>query len=235
VEVASIRPASFPNEDYFRGFTAAVAAGEGVCVIGARRPAISGNRLTLPKMTLCGLIAMAYDVPYYRISGVPAWMMKVEPSNYYDVTVKAEGDAALTDDQARELLRALLADRFQLSLHRDTKTLPVYELRIGKNGTKLKEVPLEGGPQRPGVAMATYLVRISDFLDRPLVDKTGLTGAHYQYQWDEKELREQVAQAGKPAPSIFSAVEEQLGLSLKAVSAGIDILVIDRAEKPSEN
>jgi uncharacterized protein (TIGR03435 family) len=75
-------------------------------------------------MTLCGLVAMAYDLQGDRISGEPAWMMRVEQSNYYDVTMKAEGDGALTEDQARGLLRVLLADRFQLRVHLDTKTQP---------------------------------------------------------------------------------------------------------------
>jgi uncharacterized protein (TIGR03435 family) len=115
------------------------------------------------------------------------------------------------------------------------KPSPVYELTIGKNGTKLKEVPQGGGTQRNGVPMATYITLISSYLDRPLVDNTGLIGMRYQYQWDDKELREQLTQGGKPAPSIFSAVQEQLGLTLKALNDGIEILVIDRAEKPSEN
>jgi uncharacterized protein (TIGR03435 family) len=233
IEVASIHPATFPSEEFFTGF--ALAAG-GVCSSNASmRPAISGNRMSLYKMPLCQLISTAYDVPGYRIAGVPAWMLKMERSNYYDVQIKAEGESALSQDQARGLLRVLIGDRFQLRLHHDLKTLPVYDLMVGKNGAKLKEVPLEGRPQRNGVSITTYIILISNYLDRPLVDKTGMTGAHYQYHWDEKELREQIAQGGKPAPSIFSAVEEQLGLTLKAANEGIDVLEIDHAEKPSEN
>ena len=177
---------------------------------------------------------MAYDIPTFRISGAPAWMTKMEASNYYDVSLKAEGDAPLNVDQARGLLQALLADRFQLKIHRDTTTQKVYELTVGKNGAKLKDVPPGAEPPNTGVAMASYIALISKFLDRPLVDKTGLSG-RYQYRWEENELRDQLALGGKPAPSIFSAVQEQLGLELKAVNEGSDVLVIDRAEKPTEN
>ena len=92
LEVASIRPALFPNDDYFRGWTAA----SGICGAGARRPAISGNGLTLPKVSLCQLIALAYEVQEFRrISNAPAWMMKLERSNFYDVAVKAEGSRSV--------------------------------------------------------------------------------------------------------------------------------------------
>jgi uncharacterized protein (TIGR03435 family) len=230
IEAASIRPASFPSESYFQGWSSF----GGICVVGARTPAPSGNRLTLPKMTLCSLIAMAYDVQDYRISGAPAWMMKVEQSNYYDVQIKAEGADALSMEQARGLLRTLLADRFQLKLHRDTKTFPIYELAVAKSGAKLKEV-LPGDPTRTGVSIRSFLVMISDFVDRPIVDKTGLTGTHYQSQFDTKELREQLTEGIKPVPSVFHAVEEQLGLTLKSANDSMDVLVIDRAERPSAN
>jgi uncharacterized protein (TIGR03435 family) len=234
VEVASIRAHAFQSDDYFRGWAFGMEQAGGVCVIGPRKLAPSGNRITLPNMTLCGLISLAYDMPGFRIAGAPAWMMKMEASNFYDVALKAEGDATLNLDQSRALLQALLADRFQLKLHRDAKTQPVYELTVGKNGPKLREVPAGVEPPNTGVAMGTYLSLISKFLDHPLVDKTGLSG-RYQYKWEENELRDQLAQGGKPAPSIFSAVQEQLGLELKAVNEGSDVLVIDRAEKPAEN
>jgi bla regulator protein BlaR1 len=231
IEAASIRPASFPSEDYFRGWT----LNGGICEVGARAVAISGNRLNMPKMTLCQLIVMGYNVQGFRIVGAPAWMLKVEQPNYYDVQIKAEGEQALTEDQARGLMKDLVADRFRVTLHRDTKTLPVYELAIAKNGTKVKETPVEGRPQRNGVPMKTFLFQAADFVDRPIVDKTGLTGTHYQYQWDAKALREELKEGIKPVPSIFHEVEEQLGLTLKPANDPIEVLVIDRAEKPSEN
>jgi uncharacterized protein (TIGR03435 family) len=232
IDAASIRPASFPSDSYFMGWAA--QAGD-VCNIAARRLAISGNRLNMPKMTLCQLIVMGYNVQGFRIAGAPAWMIKLEQSNYYDVQIKAEGEESLTEDQGRALLRTLVADRFRVTLHHDTKPFPVYVLTVGKNGTKIQETPSEGAPQRSGVAMTTYISVISNYVDRPIVDKTGLTGAHYRFQWDEKELREELKEGLKPVPSVFHAVEEQLGLMLKPANEPTDVLVIDHAEKPSDN
>jgi len=232
IEVASIRQASFPNDSYFAGW----AAGSGdACNVGARRPVATGSRLNLSRITLCQLIVMGYGVQGFRIVGAPAWMMKLEPANYYNVQIKAEGEDPVTDEQARGLLRALITDRFHVTLHRDSSPLPVYVLAIGKNGTKIRETPEDGRPQRNGVSMASYVAFISRYLDRPVVDKTGLTGTNYAFAWDEKELREELQKDGTPAPSIFHAVEEQLGLTLKPSKEPLDVLVIDQAEKPTEN
>jgi uncharacterized protein (TIGR03435 family) len=183
IEAASIRPALFPSESSFAGW----AAGAGdVCNIGTRRPLASGNRLTLGKITLCQLIAMGYDVQSFRIADLPPQMRKLEASNFYDVQIKAEGDQPLTDDQSRALLRDLVKDRFHVALHRDTRDLPVYVLAIGKNGTKLHETSDYGQTQRTGVPIASYIAFISRYVDRPIVDKTGLTGS------DERDSHEGV-------------------------------------------
>jgi uncharacterized protein (TIGR03435 family) len=109
----------------------------------------------------------------------------------------------------------------------------VYELIAGKNGAKIVEVPAD---QRPNVSMGLFIaLSISRFLDdRPLVDKTGLAGEHYQIKWDDTELVEELPQ-GKPVPSIFRAVQDQLGLKLEAIKAPVEVLVIEHAEKPDPN
>jgi uncharacterized protein (TIGR03435 family) len=233
IEAASIRPASFPNEDFFRGWTAYTAD---TCAIGARSPAISGSRLSLPKITLCQLIVMGYGVQSLRIAGAPAWMTKIEQSNYYDVQIKAEGEEGLTEEQARGLLRTVVADRFHVTLHRNNEALPVYELTVGKSGPKFQETPEEGRSQRNGVPIASYIISLSRYVDRPIVDKTGLTGTHYAFVLDQKELAEDLQKDGiKPVPSVFRVVEEQLGLTLKPAKEPMDVLVIDHAESPSDN
>ena len=208
-----------------------------------------GNRFTEDVATLSNLIIDAYDVRDYQISGLPDWG---KPGvELYDVIAKTEGENAATSDQLRQMLQTLLADRFQLKLHREAKDLPVYELVIGKNGSKLKEVPPEVEParaaRRPGAArkvggsaptvMKTQLPMlaaiIANFVDRPVLDKTGLTGT-YEILWDQQELLQDLRAAGKPAPSIFPAVQ-QLGLKLEAAKAPMQMLVIDHAERPSEN
>lgn len=230
VEVASVRVAAFPSDDFFRGFTSF----SGICSNGARIPLISGNVVTLTRVSLCQMLGMAYDLQEFRITGVPEPMLKTERTNFYDVRLKADGEAALTAKEARDLIKELLADRFQLKVHMDTKVTPVYELMIGKDGTKLKETPVEGRSENNGVRIATYLVSISKYLDRPVVDRTGLTGTNYAYQWNETELRRDLKD-GLSVPLIFREVEDQLGLILKPANAPFEVLVVDHAEPPSEN
>jgi uncharacterized protein (TIGR03435 family) len=193
---------------------------------------ISGNRFSTEITDLTDLMVDAYNVRRDQISGAPRW--GTPDGDLYEVTAKAEGEGTLTSDQARLMLQKMLADRFQLKLHRETKTLPVYELTIGKNGPKIKEVPAGTTLPKNAAAKGLLLAIISNYLDYPLVDKTGLTGANYQFDMDFTELLEEVRQ-GKPAPSIFGAVQDQLGLKLEKANAATEILVIDHAEKPSEN
>jgi bla regulator protein BlaR1 len=193
---------------------------------------ISGNRFSIEITDLTDLMVDAYNVRRDQISGAPRW--GTPDGDLYEVTAKAESGGTLTSDQARLMLQKMLADRFHLTLHRETKTLPVYELTIGKNGPKIKEVPAGTPLPKNAAAKGLLLGIISNYLDYPLVDKTGLTGANYQFDMDFTELLEEVRR-GKPAPSIFGAVQDQLGLKLEKTNAPTEILVIDHAEKPSEN
>ncbi len=213
----------------------------------------SGNRFNRRRATLNDLIVDAYDVNDYQILGLPKWGL---PNNdLYDIDARSEGDAVPSSDQLREMLRTMLADRFQLKLHKETREFPVYFLAVGKGGVKLKEVPPEdpnkekqqaSGATRPvrsfdSTANPAPVLRgkigdivqlASNFLDHPLIDKTGLT-ARYEFVWNEQELREE-ARSGKPAPSIFPMMR-QFGLNLQATKAPINVVVIDKAEKPSQN
>jgi uncharacterized protein (TIGR03435 family) len=194
---------------------------------------ITGNRFALPYSTLTDLIIDAYNVRIDQISGQPKWA--TQDGDMYQINAKAEGDGTPTSDQVRLMLQSLLADRFELKLHHETRSLPAYELTIAKNGPKIKELP-EGNKLPSNSARKALLVSlISGFLDHPLVDKTGLAEANYQFDWDTKELIGEITPGTLLAPSIFSSVQEQLGLKLDLKSAPVDFLVIDHAEKPSEN
>jgi hypothetical protein len=200
---------------------------DGVSVEKGHPHFISGNRLNLPEMSLCQLIAMAYDVAGFRISGAPQWMLEPVSANFYRVQIQAAGQDALTVEQARELLRALLADRFQLKLHRENRTIPVYELVAGPGGSKLKE------DQKYGATTAAYIVQMDKYVDRPIVDKTGV-GEAVRFQWFSPGLwgRENDA---KPVPALFTALEDQLGLTLKPAEEPIEFLVIDHAVQATLN
>ncbi|HEY3840173.1 MAG TPA: TIGR03435 family protein [Bryobacteraceae bacterium] len=226
-EVASIRVHSFASADR----------------VG---PPIAGNRFTSGG-NLKQLIIYAWDLKVYQLFGGPAWVANPSTdTDYYDIKAKAEGDEPLTESRARQLMQTLLADRFQLRLHRESKEMPVYALVVGKAGPKFKDsAPDSTTGMRASVSVTTVtstfkksqmssLVRVlSGAADRPVLDQTGLTG-FYDYKI-EFAGDPAAAAAESSAASLFTAVQEQLGLKLEPRKAPIEILVIDHAERPSEN
>jgi uncharacterized protein (TIGR03435 family) len=162
------------------------------------------------------------------------------------------------------MIRSLLEERFQLRSHSEMRELPVYVLSVGKDGSKLKTA-IEGAPglegMSPGstrtdgsngkaqmvgtaVPMRTLVVLLSQQLQRPVIDKTNLTGTFdFALKWFGAPNPAAVFTAGPeippPAesdgPSIFAAVQEQLGLKLDSAKGPAEVLIIDRVERPSEN
>jgi uncharacterized protein (TIGR03435 family) len=210
------------------------------------RSSISGPKVTIEAYGLLGLIMDAYHLnASYQISGGPSWMDS--DFDRFDIVANAPGEGTPTADDVRRMLQTLLADRFQLKLHRETRERPVYALVVAKNGTKLKEsapdkefsISVGGGRTShltmTKATMEQLAVQLSTSgLDRPVLDKTGLAG-HYDItlNWIPEYN-------GPPAPdsngiSVFTAVQEQLGLKLEPKKAPVEILVIDHVEKPSEN
>ena len=223
------------------------------------------------------LISTAYDIKEDQIIGGPSWIT----ASSYDVEAKVLADPAtshpLTKDQRNQMLRSLLADRFQLTTHTETKEGAIYQLTLAKGGSKLKEskptdpsappakIPpgavLRGGPDAGGAPRGGMIrmggpgnltgqgitaARLADLLSRqlrkPIVDKTGLTGNYdIALNWtpDTPMMSPGPEGSAPPAdasgPSIFTALEEQLGLKLDSTKGPITTLVIDHIEKPSEN
>jgi uncharacterized protein (TIGR03435 family) len=200
----------------------------------------SGPNVTMEAMSLHNLIGYAYDLQPYQILGGPSWIT----ADRYDIAAKAEGDGLLVPTQIKQMTQALLTDRFGLKYHRDTKEMPVYALVVGKNGPKLKESAPDAekrltlgsadGHTRMTVTKGDMAQLVGEFsningVDRPTIDKTGLTGAYdYQLDWSRGE-------PGSNAPVIFTAIQEQLGLKFQPDKARVEVLVIDRVEKPGEN
>ena len=225
--------------------------------------------------TLLSLIRLAYSVEDNQISGAPKWV----GSDKYEIEARMDSATAdqvgkLADDQERQvrerMLRALLEDRFKLTLHHEKKELPIYSLVVAKNGSKLQEAK-PGEPDQNGVAgpdghpvVGGHFVRmgrgqlnghslgmtdivrlLSQQLGRTVVDNTGLKGNYnFTLQWtpDESQLpgfTEPGGGQGPPADSsgssIFTAIQEQLGLKLESQKGPVELLVIDRVERPSEN
>jgi uncharacterized protein (TIGR03435 family) len=167
----------------------------------------------------------------------------------------------ILEEQVRERARALLAERFQLVIHRDTKDLPIYELVLAKNGHKLQaSKEQEGGTQHmragrgqimaEGSTIQMLANHLSSLTGRTVVDHTGLKGRFdYKLEWAPDPggpmgpggpggpdgRAEAAAPPDLYGPSIFTAVQEQLGLKLESARGPVEIIVIDRVEKASEN
>jgi uncharacterized protein (TIGR03435 family) len=203
---------------------------------------MSGPSVRASAMSLSNLVAYAYDLKSYQIVGSPSWA----DSDRYDIAAKADGEGTLTRDQVRQRLQPLLADRFQLKFHHEMKEMSVYALVAGKNGPKLKESAPDATTlltlRSTGNRTAEMTVSKGDMgqlarqfsngngVDRPVLDRTGLSGTYdYKLTWAADPPPD------SDAPSIFTALQEQLGLKLEPTKAPIDTLVIDHAEKPSEN
>ncbi len=216
---------------------------------GVRIQMAPGGRLDVSNVTLKILIQQAYGVKDFQISGGPGWIN----SDRYDVVAKADGDVGRAE-QLRPLIQKLLADRFQLTIHRDTKELPVYALVVGKNGPKLKESASNGpGAQiRMGrgvingqaMGMGMLASELSRPLGRTVIDRTGLKGQYeIKLEWTPEDGPghgpgdgpESAPPPDTTGPSLFTALQEQLGLKLESSKGPVEIIVIDRVEKPSEN
>jgi len=203
----------------------------------------SGSHLKLRAMSIYSLIWWAYDVKPWLISGGPAWAKDGSGARRFDIEARAEGDGSRTMEEFRAMLRALLADRFQMVLHRETRDTRVYGLTIDKGGIRMQESkPGESSRFTPGdgklnaTAMpVTLLVDVfsnRNGVDGPVVDRTGLS-RKYDFTLEYSVPRPD--NAPDAAPDIFAALPQQLGLRLVPQRAPMEYLVIDRVEMPGEN
>jgi uncharacterized protein (TIGR03435 family) len=180
--------------------------------------------------SLHSLIKKAYDVEDFRISGEPKWL----DADMFRIDAKPGGA------QANLMLQTLLADRFKLAVRHETKELPVYALVVGKYGPKLEkdETGTSGmasgrGMLRGTMDIAALASSLSTTLGRQVVDKTDLKGPYrFSLKWTPDD---EPAPATGNAPSLVTAIQEQLGLKLESTKGLVDVLVIDHAEKPSAN
>jgi uncharacterized protein (TIGR03435 family) len=210
----------------------------------------SRGRFNLVMVTLKGLVLAAYDVNDFQIVGGPSWM----DNDGYDVVAKAGSDATYT--QMKPMLQTLLADRFKLALHRESKELPVYELSVAKGGPKIvatKEgscAPLDlSGPPPPlgtkicgGVArrlyeLTSYAVSMPEFvgylaaiMGRPVIDKTG-----FKDRFDVDLKFDPCSTPGGLGGATPPGLQDQLGLRLQSAKGPVEVLVIDHAERPTAN
>jgi bla regulator protein blaR1 len=213
---------------------------------------VRGNTLNAEHASLDDLVSFAYNLRDVQLSGGPAWAdrshAKLVDSELYQVIAKSV-DPPPSMEVFRQMLQTLLAERFKLQVHHVQKNLPVYNLIVGKGGPKLRESAADSkftsvmssrGPFAVQlVTTKMTMERLAGTLGpaaaRPVFDKTGLA-ASYDFTLEfvgENVMSEPAAAAA--GRSIFSALQEQLGLKLEAAMAPFDTVVIDHAERPSGN
>ncbi len=216
---------------------------------------VNGRQFSTLNTSVSDLITFAYGLHARQITGGPAWL----EAEKYDLLAKPEGDGQPNDKQWKTMLQKLLADRFKLTFHREKKDLSVYAIVVGKTGPKLTRS--EGDPNGlPGLffrglgVLPAQNATMADFagvmqaavLDRPVVDQTGLPGRYdFMLKWTPDESQFGGRGAGMTAPppadgaeappDLFTAIQQQLGLKLESTRAPVEVLVIDRVEKPTEN
>jgi len=251
-QVASIKPT--------------VASGDRVSIF------FTPDQLTATNVTLQMLIREAFGIQNDQIFGGPEWLT----TDRYDIQAvgksTAEQTGRLNESQPVPIpglrLQALLADRFKLVFHRETRNLPFYALIIGETGAKLQSSTATSGAPSPtagsnskveggkvfvgpgqfrgqGVPLAVLVSFLGRQLERTVVDRTGLTGNYdLTLEWPADENRasflgktQDASQVPEPStePSLFTAVQEQLGLKLVPQTGPLEVVVIDQVEKPVDN
>ena len=231
------------------------------------------DQLTATNVTLQMLIREAFGIQNDQILGGPEWLT----TDKYDIQAKIRRSTAEQTEKPNEgqrfrtpglKLQALLAERFKLVFHRETRNLPVYELITGENGAKLHPSTATSGPPSPtagpdskaeghkvfvgpgqfrgqGVPLAVLVDFLGKQLGRTIVDRTGLTGNYdLTLEWPADENRasflgktQDASQTPEPSTesSLFTSIQEQLGLKLVPQTGPVEVLVIDQVEKPVDN
>ena len=228
-----------------------------------------GNRITIPNATLRTLLQRAYQHPdgppllTNQIVGGPNW---IDTDRYEIQATAAEGEGArIPPDQLALMFQSMLEERFRLKAQLEARELPVYNLLIGKDGSKLKlsedqTPPLPPAQRAAGggtairgaiggtisatgrtmrataVPMSRLVQALIQQLDRPVIDKTNLQGL-FDFNLQFSTIGPGAAPPAEenPNPSLFTAVQEQLGLRLESTKGPVEVLVIESVQKPTEN
>jgi uncharacterized protein (TIGR03435 family) len=233
-----------------------------------------GGSLTVVNMQLRALITWAYQIQSFQLEGGPDWIS----SDRFDILARSEREVPLSgEDPRRMMLRTLLADRFKLVMHKETKELPIFELVLaredGKVGPQLRPAavdcaaraaaaragtlpPAASGPPGPGscgstmnpvsmraggVTLATLASNLEGPAQRLVIDRTGLAG-NWDLEVNYTPNRSQIPPGVElppgidpNGPSLFTALEEQLGLKLRPARGAGEVLVIDSVQQPTPN
>ena len=194
-----------------------------------------GGRFTGRNVTVRTLILYAFDLKDFQLINLPGWCN----SERFDIEAKAEIAGVIDPEALRPLIRTLLSSRFGLAFHRETKELPLFALDIAKGGSKLhpNTGTLDHSTDWGSDHINATAVTVAEFgrlmevqLDRVIVDESGISGVfdfHLTWTPDSKP--------DTSGPSLFTALQEQYGLRLESKRGSVEVVVIDRVDRPSEN
>jgi uncharacterized protein (TIGR03435 family) len=213
---------------------------------------LSGGRLTVKNATVAWLVTTAYHLQPFQVSGLPAWAS----SERFDVLAKA-ADSNATIEQIRPMLQTLLADRFQMAIHHETKDLPIYALTVARNGPKLTKAKTDdckdptrspcGGfrifkrSQMWGntVTLKLFADELTFMMQRTVVDKTGIQGLYdIRVEWTPEQFGPEPGTEVKPEEAnatLFTSMQEQLGLKLQSEKGPVEMVVVDKVARPTGN
>ena len=214
---------------------------------------LRGHSFSAENFSVKDLVVFAYDLQVKQIVGGPEWLDKQK----FDIAAVPDAEGQPSPEQWKTMVQKLLADRFRLTFHRESRELAVFALKVAKGGPKLTKyesgTPVRGGVNmrvtREGMMLRARNETMAGFssvlqeavVDRPVVDQTGVTG-NFDFQLtfapDGAQfggLRLPTTNDESAAPSLFTAIREQTGLELDAVRAPISVMVIDHLEEPSPN
>ena len=206
--------------------------------------------LTVSNYTLMDLITFVYQVHPHQVIGLPAWAT----TEHFDITGKPDQEGQPNQDQWRIMLRKLLADRFQFKFKTEKRELPLYSLTLAKGGSKISKNdpknPTNGIIFRAPGSVLFNNVNMEDFcrmlqssaVDRPVLDQTGIMGKYdFSLVWSPDQPNAPPVNPNALAPlgadlppDLFTAIQQQLGLRLEAGKLPIDVMAVEKAEKPSE-
>ncbi len=198
-----------------------------------------GGRVTFTNASLKTLIRNAYGILSFQLAGEPDWI----DTEMYDIDARTGTPEKISQEQLKVLLQNLLADRFHLKVHREMREATVYALYVDKGGPKFTESagprtdsmntrksPADARMKGTAASMPILAGNLANQLGRFVVDKTGLNGAYdFTVEWSPEQSAESTH------PSIFTALREQLGLRLESEKGRVEMLVIDNAERASDN
>lgn len=206
---------------------------------------LEGHRIHIENNSMTGILCFAYSIQKSQIVNAPEWF----DEQRWDIDGVPDVEGKPSWDQYRHMLEKLLVARFGLKIHPDKRELSVYTLTVAKSGPKLakstRDPNANSDSSGHGIGTGQYMkftnVSMADFarvvqmmgLDKPVLDQTNLAGRYdFELTWTPDAIR---ATEPNAPPTLFTAVQEELGLKLEATRAAADVFVIDAATKPTQN